>query len=152
MTDQRHALAFNAVGPVLFDQDAWLPLSIRKALADAVLAAIDEQPAAGQPAAQQQTAARQDLETLMPRGPIVGAEVKRLLDAYRAEVLAEHRASFTMADARGIARQHRVNVLREAADKIVLELTPGPGAPTGYLHAIRDTVRLLRRMADEAGQ
>lgn len=42
MTDQRHALAFNAVGPVLFEHDAWLPLSIRKALAEAVLAAIDE--------------------------------------------------------------------------------------------------------------
>ncbi|NUL14486.1 hypothetical protein [Streptomyces lunaelactis] len=41
---RRHALAFNAVGPALNERGEWLPLSVRKAVADAVLAAIDNPP------------------------------------------------------------------------------------------------------------
>jgi hypothetical protein len=44
------------------------------------------------------------------------AELRQKLDAYRAEVIAEHRATFTMHDARGIARDHRRAVLREAIE------------------------------------
>jgi hypothetical protein len=49
MTDQpdrRRALAFNAVGPAINQAGYWLPLSARKAVADAILDAIDD-PAAG---------------------------------------------------------------------------------------------------------
>ncbi|TXS50144.1 hypothetical protein [Streptomyces sp. t39] len=38
---RRRALAFNAVGPALKARDQWLPLSVRQAVADAVLAAVD---------------------------------------------------------------------------------------------------------------
>ncbi|WP_097930918.1 MULTISPECIES: hypothetical protein [unclassified Streptomyces] len=38
---RRHALAFNAVGPVLTKHDRHLPLTVRQEIADAVLAAID---------------------------------------------------------------------------------------------------------------
>jgi hypothetical protein len=46
MTEQtpeqrRHALAFNAVAPALKEHDQWLPLTVRKAVAEAVLAAVD---------------------------------------------------------------------------------------------------------------
>ncbi|MFD9763213.1 DUF6085 family protein [[Kitasatospora] papulosa] len=43
MSDQsrRRALAFNAVLPALKAHDQWLPLSVRQAVADAVLAAVD---------------------------------------------------------------------------------------------------------------
>ena len=40
-SDLRRALAFNAVGPALNERDEWLPLSVRQAVADAVLAAVD---------------------------------------------------------------------------------------------------------------
>jgi hypothetical protein len=75
------------------------------------------------------------------------AELRQKLDAYRAEVIAEYRAAFTMADARGIARNHRAAVLREAADAINAlpqdyECDPGRG----------DSADLLRRMADEAAE
>lgn len=50
MTDQpdhrRHALAFNAVGPAVNQAGYWLPLSARKAVAEAVLAAVAD-PGAG---------------------------------------------------------------------------------------------------------
>ena len=39
--DLRRALAFNAVGPALNERGEWLPLSVRQAVADAVLAAVD---------------------------------------------------------------------------------------------------------------
>ena len=38
---RRHALACNAVGPALKAHDQWLPLSVRQAVAEAVLAAVD---------------------------------------------------------------------------------------------------------------
>ncbi|MEU3665784.1 hypothetical protein [Streptomyces virginiae] len=38
---RRRALAFNAVGPAINQAGYWLPLSARKAVADAVLAAVD---------------------------------------------------------------------------------------------------------------
>lgn len=44
MPDQhsrRHALAFNAVAPALREHDQWLPLSVRKAVAESVVAAVD---------------------------------------------------------------------------------------------------------------
>jgi hypothetical protein len=44
------------------------------------------------------------------------AELRQKLDTYRAEVIAEHRATFTMDDARGITRNHRRAVLREAIE------------------------------------
>jgi hypothetical protein len=54
-------------------------------------------------------------------------DAERMLDAYRAEVLAE------------------------AADKLVLELAPErPGAGPGFLMSLRLAVRAMRRMADEA--
>ncbi|MGW1492594.1 hypothetical protein [Streptomyces sp. NPDC002402] len=37
----RRALAFNAVGPALNEHGAWLPPTVRQAVADAVLAAVD---------------------------------------------------------------------------------------------------------------
>lgn len=50
MTDEsesrRRALAFNAVGPAINSRGYWLPLSARRAVADAVLAAVAD-PAAG---------------------------------------------------------------------------------------------------------
>lgn len=39
--DRRRALAHNAVGPALNTHGEWLPLSVREAIADAVLAAVD---------------------------------------------------------------------------------------------------------------
>jgi hypothetical protein len=41
LNQRRRALAFNAVGPAVNEADCWLPLSARKAVADAVLAAVD---------------------------------------------------------------------------------------------------------------
>ncbi|MFJ8016206.1 hypothetical protein [Streptomyces sp. NPDC096339] len=41
--DRRRALAFNAVGPALKAHEEWVPLSVRRAVADAVLAAVDTQ-------------------------------------------------------------------------------------------------------------
>ncbi|MFJ6066551.1 hypothetical protein ACIQHU_26345 [Streptomyces tendae] len=56
MTDQRRARAFNAVGPALSAHDQWLPLSVRQAVADAVLDALDEAaPAATQATGQVKT-------------------------------------------------------------------------------------------------
>ncbi|MFE5628449.1 hypothetical protein [Streptomyces sp. NPDC056543] len=43
----------------------------------------------------------------------------------------------------------RAATFNEAADNVALELSPTGPAERGYLHAIRDTVRLLRRMAVE---
>jgi hypothetical protein len=40
---RRHALAFNAVAPALKAHDQWLPLSVRKAVAEAVLAVADRE-------------------------------------------------------------------------------------------------------------
>lgn len=37
----RHALAVDAVGPVLNERGEWLPADVRRAVADAVLAAIE---------------------------------------------------------------------------------------------------------------
>ena len=46
---------------------------------------------------------------------------------------------------------YRAEVLREAADKLALELAPEqPGAGPGFLLALRLAMRSLRRMADEA--
>jgi hypothetical protein len=46
---------------------------------------------------------------------------------------------------------HRAEALREAADKLTLELAPEqPGAGPGFLLALRLAVRAMRRMADEA--
>lgn len=45
LEDRRRALAFNAVGPALNEHDEWVPLSVRKAVADAVLEAIAGEPA-----------------------------------------------------------------------------------------------------------
>lgn len=46
---------------------------------------------------------------------------------------------------------YRAEVLREAADKLALEMTPeSSGAGPGFLLAIRLCVRALRRMSDEA--
>ncbi|WP_329390145.1 hypothetical protein [Streptomyces sp. NBC_01716] len=42
MTDRRAALAFNAIAPALKAHDRWLPLSVRQAVAEAVLAAVDD--------------------------------------------------------------------------------------------------------------
>lgn len=45
--------------------------------------------------------------------------------------------------------EHRAEVLREAADKVALELAPEqPGAGPGFLLALRLAVRAVRRMAD----
>lgn len=45
----------------------------------------------------------------------------------------------------------RAEVLREAADKLVLEMTPeSSGAGPGFMLAIRMCVRFLRRMSDSA--
>jgi len=56
-----------------------------------------------------------------------GSTPEQLVDAYRAEIL------------------------REAADKLTLELSPEqPGAGMGFLHALRLATRALRRMSDEA--
>jgi len=38
--DPRRAAAFNAIAPTLHDHDQWLPLTVRQAIADAVLAAL----------------------------------------------------------------------------------------------------------------
>ncbi|MEU9640913.1 hypothetical protein [Streptomyces sp. NPDC048188] len=58
MTDQRRARAFNAVGPALSAHDQWLPLSVRQAVADAVLAALDETAPAATGATELETTAR----------------------------------------------------------------------------------------------
>ncbi|KAF2774657.1 hypothetical protein [Streptomyces sp. OM5714] len=59
MTDlQRRARAFNAVGPTLSAHDQWLPLSVRQAVADAVLAALDEPVPAATEATELETTAR----------------------------------------------------------------------------------------------
>lgn len=39
--ERRRALAHNAVGPAINAHGCWLPLSVRQAAADAVLAAIE---------------------------------------------------------------------------------------------------------------
>ncbi|MDI9887317.1 hypothetical protein [Streptomyces sp. HNM0645] len=50
-----------------------------------------------------------------------------------------------------ILAEHRAEVLREAADKLALEMTPeSSGAGPGFLLAIRLCVRALRRMSDSA--
>jgi len=50
-----------------------------------------------------------------------------------------------------ILAQHRAEVLREAADKLALELVPEQqGAGPGFLLALRLAMRSLRRMSDEA--
>lgn len=41
--ERRRALAFNAVGPAVNDAGYWLPLSARRAVADAVLAAVADE-------------------------------------------------------------------------------------------------------------
>jgi hypothetical protein len=43
--ERRHALAFNAVGPAVNEAGCWLPLSARKVVAEAVLAAVDAESA-----------------------------------------------------------------------------------------------------------
>ncbi|GGW41078.1 hypothetical protein [Streptomyces xantholiticus] len=67
--------------------------------------------------------------------------------AYRDAVIAEHRASFTMDDARGIARNHRAAVLRDGADAV-------DSGKTRFPEPVRSgaawAARMLRRMADEA--
>lgn len=50
-----------------------------------------------------------------------------------------------------ILAEHRAEVLREAADRLALELAPEqPGAGPGFLLALRLAVRAMRRMADAA--
>ena len=43
MTDELTARVFNAIAPVLKAHDRWLPLSVRRAVADAVVAVADEE-------------------------------------------------------------------------------------------------------------
>ncbi|WP_406004378.1 hypothetical protein [Streptomyces sp. NBC_00987] len=51
----------------------------------------------------------------------------------------------------GLLDAFRAEVLAEAADKLVLELAPeSQAAGHGFLHALRQATRSLRRMADEA--
>lgn len=69
--------------------------------------------------------------------------INGLLDAYRAEVLQEHVASFTMANARDIAREHRAAVLTGAADR--LEAID----PIEFALGSVDPITELRRMARE---
>lgn len=78
-------------------------------------------------------AARQDIEVLMQRGPIVGAEVGRLLDAYRAAIL--HGA----ADA-----------LDADMERFFAEWPDEP-RNSSYANARKDAVALLRRLAAGAG-
>ena len=81
-------------------------------------------------------AARQDIEVLMQRGPIVGAEVGRLLAAYRAAVLRE------AADAID-ARQDKLDAEIRAEYGELDRDTELEGAAT------RSMAAHLRRMADE---
>ena len=43
MTDELIARVFNAIAPVLKAHDCWLPLSVRRAVADAVVAVANEE-------------------------------------------------------------------------------------------------------------
>lgn len=88
MTDQRHALAFNAVGPVLFEHDAWLPLTIRKAVAEAVLEAIDEEPTIEEP--QDHPAA--ELYVRLRKAGEDRDTAQQLIYAHAAMVIRQHKA------------------------------------------------------------
>lgn len=79
-------------------------------------------------------------------------EAYRLAHAYRDEVLAEHRAQFTMADARGIAASHRAAVLDDAAEVAHRAARACGDDEVGqYAASVAAGIgRELRRMAAEA--
>ena len=79
-TELRRALAFNAVGPALNERGEWLPLSVRQAVADAVLTAVD--------AAHLVAATGAQALTDRDRAEFYEAALARMRD--RAEVAAVH--------------------------------------------------------------
>ena len=87
-------------------------------------------------------------DTEAAASPVCECQPVRLHDDYREAAVYLHEATCP-AVGQPAAPADRAAVLAEAADKVALELSPTGSAPRGYLHAIRDTVRLLRRMADE---
>lgn len=77
----RRALARNAVGPALNERGEWLPLSVRQAVADAVLAAVDEQPPVNPPGSTREQLPAAVLALLPARSYLSTAcEVARLLE------------------------------------------------------------------------
>jgi hypothetical protein len=82
------------------------------------------------------------------------AELQGKLDAYRAEVIAEYRAQFTMAEARDIARNHRVAVLRETDERLASMKLPehlkGTLNAGSYADAWRHCRSVVQGMADES--
>lgn len=62
--------------------------------------------------------ARDDLLRITVFGATSAEQAEQRIDAYRAEVIAEYRASFTMTEALDIAAQYRKEVLRETAQEI----------------------------------
>ncbi|MFF9199993.1 hypothetical protein ACF09L_32780 [Streptomyces sp. NPDC014779] len=91
-----------------------------------------------------ETEARDRIENLWDRATPVGP----LLDAYRAAILAQHRAEFTMADARGIASQHRANVLRDAAETVeAMNVGCSRARPCPACSTREDVAAELRRLA-----
>ncbi|WP_030917490.1 hypothetical protein [Streptomyces sp. NRRL B-24720] len=110
--------------------------TFREPLADAMLATV---PAETIAQAEQVMAEFIERRKIEKTGVTVWQEQRDELAKLKAQV-----AELT-------ARPSRAAVLAEAADKLVLDLTPETqGAGRGFLLALRLSVRALRRMADEA--